>query len=346
MIRAALATTAVFCIALAGCDSSNGASARDQIWAVGSSTVYPFAKAVSEQFAQKHPNFKSPRIESLGTGGGFKVFCDGAGANFPDIEDASRRIKRSEYDICSKNGVGRIVEIQVGLDGIALAESLKGAKIPLTALDVYKALAATPFGKPQTAKTWKDVNPALPAEPIKVYGPPSTSGTRDAFAELIMTRGCDVDSAMRDLGDAKADQHRKICTTIREDGAYVDSGENDNLIVQKIEADPKAIGIFGYSFMEENKDRLFANTVNGVSPTYETISDFTYPGARPLFLYIKSAHVNAVPGIKEYVSEFLAAAGAEGYLKKQGLVLSPANVQAKSAAIAKDMKPFDPSTLQ
>lgn len=345
MNRSALVITGLFCVTLAGCDSSNGAAARGQIWAVGSSTVYPFAKAVSEQFAQKHANFKSPRIESLGTGGGFKVFCGGVGANYPDIADASRRIKRSEYDMCKKNGAGKMVEIQVGLDGIAFAESLKGAKIPLTALDVYKALAATPFGKAQTAKTWKDVNPALPAEPIKVYGPPSTSGTRDAFAELIMMRGCDVDSAMRDLGDTKADQHRKICMTIREDGAYVDSGENDNLIVQKIEADPKAIGIFGYSFMEENKDRLLANTVNGVSPTYQTISDFTYPGARPLFLYIKSAHVKAVPGIKEYVSEFLAAAGPDGYLKKQGLVLSPAKVQAQSAAIAKDMKALDPSTL-
>ena len=189
------------------------------------------------------------------------------------------------------------------------------------------------------------MNPALPAEPIKVYGPPSTSGTRDALAELIMARGCDVNADMRDLTDTKPDEHKRLCTTIREDGAYVEGGENDNLIVQKIEADPKSIGIFGFSFVEANKDRLFGNAVNGVTPSYDTISNFTYPGARPLFIYVKTRHVNAVPGLKEYVGEFVNAWGADGYLKRDGMVLAPANVQAQSAAIVKDMKPFDPATL-
>ena len=345
MIRATFAASALLTTVLGGCDSSNGAGSRGQIWVVGSSTIYPFTKAVAEQFAQKHPNFKAPKVESNGTGGGFALFCKGVGANFPDIADASRRIKHSEYDTCSKNGVGSMVEVQIGLDGIAFAESQKGLKIPLTALDLYKALAATPFGKPQTAKTWKDVNASLPNEPIKVYGPPSTSGTRDAFAELILTRGCDVDSSMRELASTKFEQHHKICTTIREDGAYVDSGENDNLIVQKIEADHKAVGIFGFSFYDANKDKLYANTVNSVAPSYQTISDFTYPGARPLFLYVKSAHVSAIPGLKEFVAEYASAWGPDGSLKRQGMVLAPANVQAQSAAIVKDMKAFDPSTL-
>ena len=344
MIRAFVAS-ALLLTTLSACDSSNGAGSRQQIRAVGSTTVYPFAKAVAEQFVNKNPKFKSPLIEQNGTGGGFKLFCEGVGANFPDIVNASRRIKRSEYDTCSKNGVSSIVEIQIGLDGLAFAESIKGLKIPLTALDVYKALAAAPFGKPQTAKTWKDVNPMLPAELIKVYGPPSTSGTRDALAELIMTRGCDVNAEMRDLTDTKPKEHERLCTAIREDGAYVEGGENDNLIVQKIEADPKSIGIFGFSFVEANKDRLFGNAVNGVTPSYVTISDFTYPGARPLFIYVKSRHANAVPGLKEYIAEFANAWGPDGYLKRDGMVLAPANVQAQSAAIVKEMKPFDPATL-
>ncbi len=346
MYRAiAMATICAATIGLSGCQNAGDASARDQIRSVGSSTVYPFATAVAEQFVNKNPKFKSPIVESTGTGAGIKLFCAGVGAPHPDIANASRRMKKSEYDGCAKNGVNRIVEVQIGLDGIAFAESIKGLKIPLSANDVYKALAATPFGKPQTAKTWRDVNAALPNEPIKVYGPPSTSGTRDALAELILTRGCDVDPAMRALAEKDAKAHKKICTTVREDGAYVDAGENDNLIVQKIEADPKAVGIFGYSFLEENKDRLFANALNGVAPTYATISDFTYPGARPLYIYVKAAHLNAIKGLKEYVGEFASAWGQEGYLKRRGMVVAPGDVQVTMAAVVKDMKPLDAKLL-
>jgi len=330
---------------LSGCDSLPGGG-RDQIRVVGSSTVYPFATAIAEQFVNKNPKFKSPIIESTGTGAGFKLFCQGVGSSHPDIEDASRRIKKAEMADCAANGVKDIVELQIGLDGIAFAESSNGLKLPLTVEDVYRALAANPYGKPQTAKTWKDVNPALPAETIKVYGPPSTSGTRDALAELILQRGCDKDPAMQALSASNADQHKKICTTVREDGAYVDAGENDNLIVQKIEADPKAIGIFGYSFAEENRDKLFANTLNGVAPTYETIASFAYPGARPLYIYVKHAHLQSVPGLREFVNEFIAATGPDGLLKRRGMVIASDKVRAQSAAIAKDMMTLDAASLQ
>jgi phosphate transport system substrate-binding protein len=332
---------------LAGCDSTSGGSdSRNQVRAVGSSTVYPFATAIAEQFVAANPKFKSPIVESTGTGAGFKLFCAGIGAAFPDISTASRRIKKSEYDACAAKGVDKIVEVQIGLDGIAFAESNKGLKIPLTVVDLYKALAATPFGKPQTAKTWKDVNPALPAEPIKVYGPPSTSGTRDALAELILAKGCDSDPAMAALKKSNEGEHKKICTTVREDGAFVDAGENDNLIVQKIGADPKALGIFGFSFFEENKDKLIANTLNGIAPSYASISDFSYPGARPLYLYVKAAHLNAIPGLKEYVAEFAKSWSPGGFLAKKGMVVAPDGARTAATAAARDFTPLDPAQLK
>jgi phosphate transport system substrate-binding protein len=221
---------------LAGCGGAQNAS-RDQIRAVGSSTVYPFAKAVADSLAKSNTAIKSPVIESTGTGAGMKLFCAGVGVSHPDIENASRRMKKSEYEDCAKNGVDKIVEVQVGLDGIAFAEARAASGMALTPEDVYKALAANPYGKPNTAKTWKDVNPALRPMPILVYGPPSTSGTRDALKELILAKGCETDPAMKALKDSDKDKHERICTEVRSDGAYVDSGENDNLIVQKIEAE-------------------------------------------------------------------------------------------------------------
>jgi phosphate transport system substrate-binding protein len=350
MFRSTAAIAAIALIGLSGCDStgsgSGGAGVRDQVRAVGSSTVYPFATAVAEQFVNKNAGMKSPIIESTGTGAGFKLFCGGVGAAHPDIANASRPMKKSEYESCAKNKVSEIVEIQIGLDGIAFAEGKAGPKLALTPRDVYAALAANPFGKPQTAKTWKDVNPALPAIAIKVYGPPSTSGTRDALAELILTKGCDTDAAMKALKESDSDAHKKTCTTIREDGAFVDAGENDNLIVQKLLADPQAIGVFGYSFLEENAETLVGNSINGIMPTYATISDFTYPGARPLFIYVKSAHLKAIKGLKEYVAQFASAWGPDGYLKKRGMVIAPANIRAAAELQAKEMKPLDPATLK
>ena len=330
---------------LAGCGGGQNAS-RDQIRAVGSSTVYPFAKVVANSLAKSNTEFKSPIIESTGTGAGMKLFCAGVGAQHPDIENASRRIKKSEYDDCVKNGVKDVVEIQVGLDGIAFAEATGGPGLALTPADVYKALAANPFGKPNTAKTWKDVNPAFPAEPILVYGPPSTSGTRDALKELILAKGCESDPAMKALKDSDKERHDKICTEVRNDGAYVDAGENDNLIVQKLEANPKAIGIFGFSYLEENSDKLKGLTMNGVTPTYASIADFSYPGARPLYIYVKAAHLNAIKGLKEFVAEWAKSWGREGILAKAGMVVSPDEVQAKNATVASALTLLDPSQLK
>jgi phosphate transport system substrate-binding protein len=339
-----LSVVAVSSLALAAC--GGGASqSRDFVRAVGSSTVYPFATAVAEATA-KSAGVKSPVVESTGTGAGMKLFCAGVGATHPDIENASRRMKASEYEECAKNGVKDIVEIQVGLDGIAFAEAKGGPGMALTPVDVYKALAKTPFGKPNTAKTWKDVNPALPANPILVYGPPSTSGTRDALAELILTKGCESDPAMKALKDSDKDKHKAVCTGVREDGAYVDQGENDNLIVQKIAENPKAIGIFGYSFLEENPDKLKGITMSGIEPTYATISDFSYPGARPLYIYVKAAHLGAIKGLKEYVAEWAKAWGPDGYLKAKGMVVAPEEVRSASAGIASSMTLLDPAKLK
>jgi len=336
---------AISTLALAACGSGGPSQgARDVVRVVGSSTLYPFATAVAEQVGKA--GGKAPVIESTGTGAGMKLFCAGVGASHPDVEDASRRMKASEFEDCKKNGVVEVVEIQVGLDGIAFAEAKGGPGMELTPTDVYKALAANPFGKPNTAKTWKDVNSSLPAIPILVYGPPSTSGTRDALAELILTAGCDTDAATKALKDSNEDQHKKVCTQIREDGAYVDAGENDNLIVQKISQNPKAIGVFGYSFLEENADTLKGISMSGVQPTYQSISDFSYPGARPLYIYVKKAHLNAIKGLGDYVTEWTKAWGPDGYLKQKGMVISPDDVRAKSADIAKNMTVLDPSQLK
>ena len=285
-------------------------------------------------------------IESTGTGAGMKLFCAGVGAAHPDIENASRRMKASEYADCAKNGVKDIVEVQVGLDGIAFGEAKGGPAMTLTPADVYKALAANPFGKPNTAKNWSDVNPALPAIPILVYGPPSTSGTRDALAELILTKGCDSDPAMKELKAKDADAHKKVCTERARRRCLCRFGENDNLIVQKISENPKAVGIFGFSFLEENPDKLKGIAMSGVMPTYATISDFTYPGARPLYIYVKAAHLKAIKGLSEYVGEWAKAWGPDGVLKAKGMVIAPDAVRASSADIVAKMTLLDPSELK
>jgi phosphate transport system substrate-binding protein len=341
-----LITATLSSLALAACGSGGGGSgdAGRAPWAVGSSTVYHFAAAVAEDAAKA--GGKAPKVEQNGTGAGMKLFCSGVGSQYPDIANASRRMKKSEYEDCVKNGVDKIVEVQVGLDGIAFAEGKGGPDMKLTPVDVYKALAANPFGKANTAKNWNQVNAALPAIPILVYGPPSTSGTRDALAELILTKGCETDPAMKALKDSDKDKHKKLCTEVREDGAYVDSGEADNLIVQKISQNPKAIGIFGFSYLEENMGTLKGVPMSGIAPTYATISDFSYPGARPLYIYVKQAHLNAVSGLKEFVGAWAKAWGPEGYLKKKGMVIAPADVRTKNEAIVKDFTLMDPSTLK
>lgn len=289
------AIAAISALALTACGSGGSTGTRDSIRAVGSSTVYPFAKKVAEDFTATHPQFKSPLIESTGTGGGMKLFCAGLGANTPDIEDASRRMKKAEFEDCQKNGVTEVIELQVGLDGIAFASSKGGITMNLTPKIVYEALAAKPYGKAQTTKTWKDVDPSLPNEPILMYGPPSTSGTRDALKELILEKGCESNPEMQALKKSDKDKFAQVCTEVRSDGAYVDSGEQDNLIVQKIENNRKAIGVFGYSYLEENLSKLQDLPMNGVDATYDNISSFKYPGARPLYVYYKKQHVGVIP---------------------------------------------------
>jgi len=309
--------------------------------AVGSSTVYPFAKMAAERVARANPKLGTPIIESTGTGAGMKLFCAGVGERFPDIENASRRMKASEAKLCDSNGVKEVTEIQVGLDGIAIATS-KGTPISgVTQRDLYLALAKTPFGKPNKAKTWKDVNAKLPAIPIRVYGPPPTSGTRDALGELLLTPPCEANASMAAMKKANEAKFKAICTGLREDGAYIEAGENDNLIVQKLEANQGTVGIFGYSFLEENAAKLKGITVNGVAPTYQTISSFKYPGARPLYIYVKNAHVRAIPAIRAFVAEFTkeSAIGPNGYMLAGGLVAAPASVRARSQAAARNLTP-------
>ncbi|MGI4880654.1 MAG: substrate-binding domain-containing protein, partial [Janthinobacterium lividum] len=296
------------------------AEARTQIRMVGSTTVYPFSKAVAEQFVRINPRFQPPVIEGTGTGAGMKLFCAGVGAQFPDIENASRRIKVSELKDCAAHGVTGIAEIQVGLDGIAFATSRKSQFFPLTTRDIYAAIAATPYGRKNVAKTWRDVNPKLPPVPILVYGPSSISGTRDALGELILTAGCKTDVATAAIEQSAADKFKLICTKVREDGPYVETGDNPNLIVQKLEANPNTIGVFGYSYVAENSDRLAAFTVNGVAPSFATVSSFQYAGSRPLYIYVKLQHVRAVPGIREFLAEYSKEStwGRGGYLSRIG----------------------------
>jgi phosphate transport system substrate-binding protein len=309
--------------------------------AVGSSTVYPFAKMAAERVARANPRLGTPIIESTGTGAGMKLFCAGVGERFPDIENASRRMKASEAKLCAANGVKDVTEIQVGLDGIAIATS-RGTPISgLTQRDLYLALAKTPYGKPNKARTWKDVNARLPAIPIRVYGPPPTSGTRDALGELLLTPPCEANPAMAAMKKANEAKFKAICTALREDGAFIEAGENDNLIVQKLEANQGTVGIFGYSFLEENASKLKGVAINGVTPTYQSISTFQYPGARPLYIYVKNAHVRAIPAIRAFVAEFTkeSAIGPRGYMLAGGLVAAPAPVRARSQFAARNLTP-------
>jgi phosphate transport system substrate-binding protein len=309
--------------------------------AVGSSTVYPFAKMAAERVARANPRLGTPIIESTGTGAGMKLFCAGVGERFPDIENASRRMKASEAKLCAANGVKDVTEIQIGLDGVAIATA-KGTQIAgLTQRDLYLALAKTPFGKPNKAKTWKDVNGKLPALPIRVYGPPTTSGTRDALGELLLTPPCEANPSMAALKKSDEAKFKAICTGIRTDGAYIEAGENDNLIVQKLGANPGTLGIFGYSFLEENAATVKGVAINGVQPTYQTISSFKYPGARPLYIYVKNAHVRAIPAIRAFVAEMTkeSAIGPKGYMLSGGLVAAPAPVRARAQLAARNMTP-------
>ena len=322
------------------------ADARSQMRAVGSSTVYPFAKAVAERIARANPRIPAPIIESTGTGAGMKLFCAGVGERFPDVEHASRRMKASEAKQCRSNGVTAITEIQVGIDGLALATARSSALNSLTQRDIYMALAKTPFGKPNRAKTWKDVNGRLPAIPIRVYGPPPTSGTRDSLAELIMSPGCESNASMAALKKSDEAKYKAVCQGIRQDGAFIEAGENDNLIVQKLAANPNALGVFGYSYLEENAATVRGVPVNGVRPSYAAIANGSYPGSRPLYLYVKRNHLDAVPGLRRFLGLYAASWGPDGPLARRGLIAAPAPVRAAATAAIATERPLDPATLR
>jgi phosphate transport system substrate-binding protein len=322
-------------------------SARDYISIVGSSTVYPFATVVAERFG-KTTGFKTPKIESTGSGGGLKLFCAGVGVEHPDITNASRRIKKSECEKCFANGVKEIVEVKIGYDGIVVANSKRAAPMKLSRKDLFLALAKNvPDPKnsgeqlvPNPYKTWKDVNPALPNTTIKVLGPPPTSGTRDAFVELVMEAGAKKFAWLAALRGKDKKKFKGIAHTIREDGAYVEAGENDNLIVQKLDADPEALGIFGFSFLDQNADKIQGSFIDGVQPTFDGIADGSYPVSRPLFFYVKKAHVDVIPGMREYLAEFTSekAWGPEGYLSERGMIPMPDAERKRFADAVRNLK--------
>jgi phosphate transport system substrate-binding protein len=322
-------------IALSTLSVVSHAQGRDQITAVGSSTVYPFTTTVAEQFGRAG-KFKTPKVESTGTGGGIKLFCNGVGPQFPDVANASRAMKKGEFETCVKNGVSEIIEIKIGYDGLTIADAKSGVISSLTKKQVWLALAKQipdASGKlvNNPNKTWKDVDASLPAIKIEVLGPPPTSGTRDSFHELFMEEGCPF-------------ENKKQCHAIREDGAYIEAGENDNLIVQKLVSNKNALGIFGYSFLEENRDRVKALKIDGIAPSFETISSAKYTAARPLFVYIKKAHVGVIPGLKEFAEEYVSnkAIGEEGYLSDRGLVSLDSSELAQVRKDVKSMKNFKP----
>ncbi len=312
-------------VAIALVASAGIAAARDQVKVVGSSTVFPYSQAAAEEYANKSGN-PAPVVESTGTGGGFKVFCGGIGPDFADITGASRAMKSSEVELCATNGVDDITEALIGYDGLSIAHARSAPDMDLTEEQIFKALAAElPDGNggfvANPNKKWSDIDASLPAFDIIAFGPPPTSGTRDAFVELVMHDGCKDLAGMADLKKADEDKWNEVCSRMRQDGPFVEAGENDNLIVQRLESDPNAVGIFGYSFLYENNDKLKAVKVAGVEPTFDTIADFSYPVARPIFFYIKNAHREVIPGMNEFLQEYVsdAALGADGYLPERGL---------------------------
>ncbi|WP_420471169.1 substrate-binding domain-containing protein [Brevundimonas sp. FT23042] len=340
MTRALLAAaSAVALLALGACGDNNTAT-RSGIWAAGSSTVFPFATRVAENF-QRTQGGAAPRVEALGTGGGIQAFCQGVGPSTPDIANASRPMKKSEYELCQQNGVTDIVEIKIGFDGIVIATARTGESFNLRLQDLYLGLAKDVPGEggafvANPSTTWNQVNPGLPNLRIQVYGPPPTSGTRDAFLELGMAPGAKLIPALAALSDADKDRFETIAHTVREDQLWIDSGENDNAIVQTLTRTPGSLGVFGFSFLEQNMDTVKAETIDGIAPSADTIADGSYPLARSLYIYVKKQHVGVTPGLEQFVMEFMseASAGRGGYLQDRGLVPLPEDQLAAQRAIA------------
>jgi phosphate transport system substrate-binding protein len=304
-------------------------AARDQVWAAGSSTVFPFATRVAENYARKSGK-KAPKVESLGTGGGIKLFCSGSGDGFPDIANASRPMKKSEFDACAAKGVKDIIQIKVGFDGIVVATDKDGADYNFKLEQLYLGLAQNSVKASQLVKnpytTWDQVGSGLPGNRIVVYGPPPSSGTRDAFVELAIEAGARKFPTLDAIRSDNEATFKARIDPLRNDGGWIDAGENDNAIVQTLTRTPGALGVFGYSFLEENQDKVKGATINGVKPTPGAIADGSYPLSRSLYIYVKKSMLSVTPGLKEYVEEFLsdAATGRGGYLQQRGLIPLPA----------------------
>jgi len=340
LLASAVLTTVVSATALAQ-------AGRDYIYIVGSSTVYPFATVVAERFG-RGTEFKTPKVESTGSGGGLKLFCDGVGVDYPDITNSSRAIKQSEVELCASNGVTDIVEVKIGYDGIVIANAIGSTEVNLTREDIFLALAKQVPGDTEGElienpyETWADVNPELPDMRIEVLGPPPTSGTRDAFVELAMEGGCKSVPWIKALKNTDKEGYKTICHTIREDGVFVEAGENDNLIVQKLEANPGAFGIFGFSFLDQNTEKVKGASVDGVEPTFDAIADGDYPVSRPLYFYVKKAHVDVIPGLRGFLREFTSARawGDEGYLSDRGLIPMPEEERREIGANVRNLTPL------
>ncbi len=325
---------------LAACGQKE--TARDRISIVGSSTVFPFASAVAEAFGPSN-NGKVPKVESTGTGGGIKIFCATNGLAGVDVANASRKMKKSEFETCAKNGINEIIEVKIGHDGIVLANAKAGSTLELDAKDLYLALAKEiPVNGALVAnpnKTWADVNPKLPAVRIEVMGPPPTSGTRDAFAEMILEKGAEKIDFLKAMKEKDAEGFKKVAMSIREDGAWKDMGENDNLIVQALANSKDAFGVFGFSFFEENMDKLKAAKIGGKAPEIATIKDGSYPAARSLYFYVKKANLSLLPSLKGYMAEFVSpkAMGEKGYLISRGLIPLAQDELAKQTEVVNSL---------
>jgi phosphate transport system substrate-binding protein len=335
-LSAALAASAI---------SMSASAERDYISVVGSSTVYPFSTVVAERFG-KSTKFATPKVESTGSGGGLKLFCSGVGSATPDITNASRAIKKSEIELCAKNGIKDIIEVTVGYDGIVLANTKATKQMSLSLRELFLALGKNipnPDGTDTLVdnpyKTWNEINPTFPATKIEVLGPPPTSGTRDAFAELALEGGCKTFPFIKAMKKQDKNKYKAVCHGVREDGGYVEAGENDNLIVQKLVANPDALGVFGYSFLEQNSEKVQGSLINGKLPTFDAIADGSYPVSRSLFFYVKKAHIGVIPGIEEYLAEFTSekAMGEYGYLAEKGMIPMSDEERSKVLSTVKNL---------
>ena len=346
-MRKQLATAAGLLFLLAACGPTTArVEERSHILVAGSSTVFPFTQAVAEQFHGRNAQLPTPVVQSTGTGPGFELFCAGTGGNHPDVVGASRRMRAAEMQECRSNGIANVTELQIGIDGIAFVQSPSAPPIRLSRRQIYEALAANPYGRPNTIRRWKEINSAFPDIPILFYGPPAEDGTRDALAELILIPGCESDPAMRRMRDEDERRFREICTTVRSDGVYVASGEDDQRTAVQLIVNPGAIGIFGYGYLERERERLRGIAIEGVVPDNETIGSGRYSGARPLYIYVKADQVERVQGLRAFLTEYAGAIGPNGYLARRGLIASPEPVRTAATQAASALTPLNPANLR